>query len=579
VSVPRAGTGRRASARARDALVAPHGGRLVDLRVAPARAAELKAASRDWPSWDLGPSGLADLECLLTGAFSPLRGFMGRADHQSVCERLRLADGTLWPSPITLEVSEGLATRLAPGARLALRDGEGTMLAALTVEDVWRADPDLEAAAVGGPGGPDPARAAWRVGGPLEGLELPAHQDYRWLRLTPAEVRRALDAAGWRRVAALWTTAVLHRAEVERTRRLVRDSGAGLLIHGAVGPGIPGEAEHFTRVRCYEAVLRRYPRDAVRLVLCPVAPRRPRDRDALRLAIVARNFGCSHVITGVEPEGDGAGRSEEAAAALAAHARELGVAVLAAAAAHPGRAPAARRPSSAPPRPLDGGRPRPARSTYPEVARILRAARPGPARRGFTVFFTGLPSAGKSTIASILRARLLERGGRGVTLLDGDVVRRHLSSELGFSREHRDLNIRRIAFVAAEVTRHGGIAICAPIAPYDRTRKEARAMVELHGGFVLVLVSAPLEVCERRDRKGLYAKARAGLIKDFTGVSDPYEPPEDADLVLDTSRESPEQAARRVLEHLERRGYVPAPPARSRAGRSARAPGPWTSGV
>jgi sulfate adenylyltransferase len=204
------------------------------------------------------------------------------------------------------------------------------------------------------------------------------------------------------------------------------------------------------------------------------------------------------------------------------------------------------------------GRPLPAWFTYPEVARILRTAHPGRRRRGFTVFFTGLPSAGKSTVANVLRARLLERGGRSVTLLDGDVVRRHLSSELGFSREHRDLNIRRIAFVASEITRHGGIAICAPIAPYDRTRKEARALVEAHGGFVLALVSAPVDVCERRDRKGLYAKARAGLVKEFTGVSDPYESPADAEVVLDTTRQTPEEAAQTVIAYLERAGYLSA---------------------
>ena len=205
------------------------------------------------------------------------------------------------------------------------------------------------------------------------------------------------------------------------------------------------------------------------------------------------------------------------------------------------------------------GRDIPSWFTYPEVAAELRTSYPPRSHQGFTVLFTGLSGAGKSTIASILLTKLLEEGGRPVTLLDGDLVRKNLSSELGFSKEHRDINIRRIGWVASEITRNGGIAICAPIAPYEAIRQEVRSLVEPLGGFILVHLSTPLDVCESRDRKGLYAKARSGLLKEFTGVSDPYEVPERAEVRIDTSRLSAEAAADLVLLHLRAEGYLSRP--------------------
>jgi sulfate adenylyltransferase len=568
-----------------DHLITPHGGKLVELLVDPERAAELRLASRDWPSWDLTPRQLCDLELLLNGGFSPLRGFLARGDYEAVCATMRLADGTLWPIPVALDVPEPVALTLGAGASLALRDPEGVLLAVLRVDDVWRPDREAEARAVYGTadrGHPGVAHLLdrthpWFVGGRVEGIQLPLHYDFRALRLTPAALRAELGRLGWRRVVAFQTRNPLHRAHQELTLRAAREVRANLLIHPVVGMTRPGDVDHYTRVRCYQVVLDRYPSHTVALALLPLAMRMAGPREAVWHAIIRKNHGCSHFIVGRDhagPGNDARGRPfydpYAAQERLREHETELGVRMV------PFRAmvyvadldayvPEDEVPAGARALSLSGtelrrrlaeGRDIPEWFTFPEVARELQRSHPARRHQGFTVFMTGLSGAGKSTVASVLLVKLLEMGGRPVTMLDGDIVRKHLSSELGFSREHRDINIRRIGFVAAEITKNGGIAICAPIAPYDAVRKEVRAMIEPGGGFALVHVATPLAVCEQRDRKGLYAKARAGLIKEFTGVSDPYEPPGDADVVLDTTDTRPEEAAQEILLHLEQLGYV-----------------------
>jgi sulfate adenylyltransferase len=568
-----------------DHLIAPHGGNLVNLLVDAECAAQLRAASRDWPSWDLTERQLCDLELLLTGGFSPLRGFLCRADYERVCAEMRLADGTLWPVPVVLDVPESLARTLGPGVHLALRDPEGVMLAALHVEEVWQPDREAEARLVYGttsrehPGVRHLLEEThpWYVGGRVEGIQPPTHYDFRELRLAPAELRAEFARMGWRRVVAFQTRNPMHRAHQELTFRAAREAEANLLIHPAVGMTKPGDVDHYTRVRCYKAILPRYPQHTVKLALLPLAMRLAGPREAVWHAIIRKNHGCTHLIVGRDHAGPGAdsrGRPfydpYAAQELLRAHEAELGVAMV------PFRqmvyvenrdayVPEDEVPPGAQVRTLSGtelrhrlqeGREIPEWFTFPEVAEELRRRYPPRHRQGFTVFFSGLSGSGKSTVANVLLVKFLEIGGRPVTLLDGDVVRKHLSSELGFSKEHRDLNIRRIGFVAAEITKNGGIAICAPIAPYDAVRKEVRRMIEPHGGFVLVHVATPLEVCEARDRKGLYAKARAGLVPEFTGISDPYEPPDDADVVLDTTDCTPEEAAQQVLLHLERERYV-----------------------
>jgi len=566
-------------------LIEPHGGVLVDGIVEDERAAELKKQSSDWPSWDLTERQICDLELILSGGFSPLRGFMGKADYERVRADMRLADGTLWPIPITLDVTEEAAGGLEPGKTLALRDPEGVMLAALHVSEVWRPDLELEAREVFGTTDDTHPGVSYLmnrtnpmyVAGELEGIQLPSHYDYRELRLTPKEVRERFARAGWRKVVAFQTRNPMHRAHFELTLRAARDVEASLLVHPVVGMTKPGDVDHYTRVRCYRAIMPSYPHGTAMLSLLPLAMRMGGPREVLLHAIIRKNHGCTHLIVGRDHAGPGKGRDGEpfygpydAQESLRTHEAELGVTMV------PFRqmvyvedldtyVPEDEIPEGVrvlnisgteQRRRLNEGRELPHWFTPPAVAEELRRSYPPRARQGFTVFFTGLSGAGKSTIANVLQSKLLEIGGRPVTLLDGDIVRKHLSSELGFSHEHRDINIRRIGFVASEVTKNGGIALCAPIAPYDATRKAVRALVEKGGGFILVHVSTSLEACEARDRKGLYAKARAGIVKEFTGISDPYEPPDDAEVVIDTVDVSPEEAAQQIILHLEQEGYI-----------------------
>jgi len=570
-----------------DNLISPHGGRLIDLLVDEDRITEIREQSRDWSSVDLGPRRLCDLELLINGGFSPLEGFMGSADHEAVCSGMHIADGTLWPLPVTLDVADEVAEGLSEGEPLALRDPEGVMLAVLRVTEVWEPDREAEVRAIFGttdrshPGVAQHLHRAtkWSVAGPVEGIELPVHNDYRELRLTPRELRHKFTGLGWRRVMAFQTHRTIHRAEQAMMVESARDAGANLLIHPIVGLSQPGDVDHYTRIRCYQALMPHYPKFMARLNLLPMAPRGGGAREAVLQAIVHKNYGCTHFMVEfngagsvLETIGTPAFGSDEAAEILAEHADELGVEFVEAremvyledrkrfvpADEVPEDRRVLRISADEVRRRLDDGRELPDWYTYPAVARELHRTHPTRGAQGFTVFFTGLSGSGKSTIANALRVKLLEIGGRGVTLLDGDLVRANLSSELGFSKEHRDLNIRRIGFVAAEITRAGGVAICAPIAPYSVVRREVREMVEPCGGFVLVHVSTPLEICELRDRKGMYAKARAGIIKEFTGISDPYEAPTDADVVIDTSDVTSAEATREVLLHLERQGYISA---------------------
>ncbi|HET6494335.1 MAG TPA: bifunctional sulfate adenylyltransferase/adenylylsulfate kinase [Thermoleophilia bacterium] len=570
-----------------DHLIPPHGGTLKELLVSDERGRELRTLSRDWPSWDLTPRQICDLELLLNGGFSPLEGFMKRADYESVCRAMRLSDNTVWPVPITLDVSEEFAKRLKQGQAVALRDAEGVMLAVLHVDDVWQPDRQAEAEAVFGTTHAEHPGVAYLlkkshpfyVGGRVEGLQLPVHYDYRALRLRPSELRAEFARLGWRRIVAFQTRNPMHRAHQELTLRAAKDEEANLLIHPVVGMTKPGDVDHYTRVRCYEAVLPHYPQHTVMLSLLPLAMRLAGPREAVWHAIIRKNHGCTHFIVGRDhagPGSDSAGKPfygpYDAQELLRKHEAEIGVKMvpfqmmvyvedLDAYAPQDEVKEGMRSLSISGTelrRRLAEGREIPGWFTFSEVAEELRRTHPPRHQQGFTVFFTGLSGSGKSTIANALLVKLLEMGGRPVTLLDGDIVRKHLSSELGFSKEHRDINIRRIGFVASEITKNGGIALCAPIAPYESVRQEVRQMIEPCGGFILVHVATPLEVCEGRDRKGLYAKARAGVIKEFTGISDPYETPVKAEIVIDTTDVTPDEAAHQIILHLEHEGYVAA---------------------
>lgn len=563
-------------------LTSPHGGALVNLLVGHERGSDLRAGSQTWPSWQLTPRQLCDLELLLTGAYSPLNGFMVRSDYESVCSSMRLRNGTLWPVPVTLDVPEEFAANAQPGSMVALRDLEGVMLAVLRVQEVWLADRQREAELVYGTGDPShpglaailSSRARWILGGPLEGLQLPTHHDFRRIRLGPAALRAEFSRLGVRRVVAFQPNGLLHRPHRELTWRVANSLDAHLLIHPVTASNAPDDREHYARVRQCQQALSAYPPGSATLALLPLATRSAGPRETLLHAIVRKNCGCTHLFVrrdDADPGEERRGRpfyDPGAARDLVdRHQAELGVSAVSFGemlylpdedryVALDDSTPRGRMLSFG----ESGPRRRSPDRNLPSDPFVFETATtPRPeerSRQGLTIFFTGLSGAGKSTIANVLLARLLEMGDRVVTLLDGDLVRKHLSSELGFSREHRDINIRRIGFVASEITKNGGIAICAPIAPYDSVRKEVRDMVAAVGTFVLVHVATPLDVCEQRDRKGLYAKARAGLIGQFTGVSDPYEVPEDAEIVLETTDMAPEASAERVIRFLVSQGYL-----------------------
>lgn len=568
-----------------DHIISPHGGTLVDLIVDEPRSDALKNESRDWVSHDLTPRQLCDLELLLNGGFSPLTGFLRQADYESVCSEMRLSDGTLWPLPIMLDVSEEAATSMEPGSNVALRDPEGVMIAVLQVDDIWKPDLEAEAQAVFGSTNPEhPGVAhllnhtqAYYVGGSVQGLQAVSHYDYRLLRHSPSELRAEFAKLGWTRVVAFQTRNPMHRAHQELTLRAAKDVEASLLIHPVVGMTKPGDVDHYTRVRCYQALLNRYPHKTAKLSLLPLAMRMGGPREAVWHAIIRKNYGCTHLIVGRDHAGPGSDSSGnpfygpyDAQELLRTHEAELGVTMvpfkmMVYVEATDSYTPIDEVSDGTKTLNISGtelrerlstGKDIPEWFTFPDVAEELRRSHPPRHKQGFTVFFTGLSGSGKSTIANVLLVKFLELGGRPVTLLDGDLVRKHLSKELGFSKEHRDINIRRIGYVASEITKNSGIAICAPIAPYDAVRKDVKSMIKPVGGYILVHVATPIEVCEKRDRKGLYAKARAGIIKEFTGISDPYEEPIDADMVIDTTKLTAEEAAQQIILHLEKEGYV-----------------------
>ena len=567
-------------------LIPPHGGELIDLIVAPERASELKAHSKEWPSWDLTARQICDLELLLSGGFSPLRGFMTRKDYEGVCQSMRLASGVLWPMPITLDVKEDFAKSLKPGSsKVALRDAEGVMLAVLHVEEVWQPDRKAEAESVFGSASPAHPGSdyvlnkgnPWYVGGKLEGLQMPSHYDFKSLRLTPDELRSEFARLGWRRVVAFQTRNPMHRAHVELTFRAAKQVEANLLINPSVGMTKPGDVDYFTRVRCYQLLLSKFPQGTVKLSMLPLAMRMGGPREAIWHALIRKNHGVTHFIVGRDHAGPGNDSNGkpfygpyDAQELFKKYQADIGVTMV------PFQmmvyledqdryVPEDEVPKGSRVlnisgtelrRRLNEGSEIPGWFTYPEVVQELRRSYPPRHKQGLTIFFTGLSGSGKSTIANVLINKFLEMGGRPVTLLDGDLVRKHLSSELGFSKEHRDINIRRIGYVASEITKNGGIAICAPIAPYDATRKAVRSMIDPWGGFILVHIATPVDTCEQRDRKGLYAKARAGILKEFTGISDPYEEPKDAEVVINTADLTAEEAAQEIILHLEREGFI-----------------------
>ncbi len=556
-----------------------------ELYVSADSAAKLKREAGDLLSWDLTARQICDLELLMNGGFNPLKGFLSEADYDGVVENMRLSNGALWPMPITLDVSQDFADKVKPGQDIALRDPEGVILAILSISDKWVPNKSREAEKVFG--ADDVAHPAVNylhntagpvyLGGPITGIQQPVHYDYRARRDTPNELRAFFRKMGWRRVVAFQTRNPLHRAHQELTFRAAKEAQANLLIHPVVGMTKPGDIDHFTRVRCYEAVLDKYPQSTTHLSLLNLAMRMAGPREAVWHGLIRANHGCTHFIVGRDHAGPGKNSAGEdfygpydAQDLFKTYADEIGVDMVPfkhmvfvqekaqyepADEVQPGET-ILNISGTELRRRLAEGLDIPEWFSFPEVVEELRRTRPPRSEQGFTVFFTGLSGSGKSTIANALMVKLMELGGRPVTLLDGDVVRKHLSSELGFSKEHRDINIKRIGYVASEITKNGGIAICAPIAPYTATRRAVREMIEQYGAFLEVHVATSLEECERRDRKGLYKLAREGKIKEFTGISDPYEAPTNPELRVETEGADVDNCAHQVILKLESMGLI-----------------------
>jgi sulfate adenylyltransferase len=562
-----------------------HGGQLINLYVNKEQIAAEKEKTKDSPSWTLSKRQLCDVELLLNGAFSPLTGFLKEDDYQSVLETTRLKNGTLWPMPITLDVDEKLVASIKTGQNIALRDPEGVLIANMVVTDCWKADKTREAELFftttddSHPGVHYLFNEAndYYLGGKLTGITPPFHYDFQEYRQSPAQLRAYFESIGWDKVIAFQTRNPVHRAHVIMMKRLMAAHQANVVIHTAVGLTKPGDIDHYSRVRCYKRILNYYPKDSALLRLLPLAMRMAGPKEALWQSIIRQNYGFSHFIVGRDHAGPGrsnlGGDFYDVKAAqqlVSQYQDELEIKILPA----PFLLYAPERGefceenqllkgetglylSGAELRKiLQKGATIPTWFAYPEIIEELHVTLPPRSKQGVTLFFTGLSGSGKSTIANGILVKFLEYGGRKATLLDGDVVRNMLSSELNFSKEHRDLNVLRIGYVASEITKNGGVAICAPIAPYTRTRRNVRKMIEQLGSFIEIYVSTPLEVCESRDRKGLYAQARAGKIKGFTGIDDPYETPENAELSIDTSKYSTEEAVAKIWEKIIEIGVI-----------------------
>ena len=571
--------------------IKPHGDQLVKLIVDSETAEELKNQSQHFPSLTLSQRQLCDLELLVNGAFSPLKGFMDKATYQSVIESSRLPDGLLWPIPIVLDVDEQMAETLKPGTQIALRDKEGFMPAVLTVSDVWEADKPQEAESIFGttselhPGVDYLFNTVQKyyVGGEVTGVELPNHFDFETLWSTPAELRQLFKKRGWRNILAFQTSKPMHKLHREITLKAAREVQAHILIHPMVGITKPGDLHYYARVHCYQALRQYFPQNLAMMSLLPLAMRMAGPKEALWHAIINKNYGCSHFFVGPDyaspPREKNANNTtntsfyshDASQQYLKSFEKELGIDIVSV----EEHQYVAQQKSFLPistisnngyeseslseyqlREKLQNDHEIPSWYSYPEVLQALRQAYPPKSKQGFTLFFTGLSGSGKSTLAKIIYAKLIELGTRPVTLLDGDIVRHNLSSELGFSKKHRDINVRRIGFVANEITKNGGVAICAPIAPYAPMRRDVRALIEQHGAFIEIHVATPLEVCESRDRKGLYAKARQGIIPEFTGISDPYEKPEHPEMRIDTSNMSPMEAAQDIFLYLFKAGFI-----------------------
>lgn len=567
-------------------LISPYGGnKLVNLVATGKEREQLLARAAALPSIKISMRNLCDLELIATGGFSPLDRFMGKADYERVLHEMRLSDGTLFPLPITLTADPKELPTV--GEDIVLRNANNDVIAVMTLEEVYHWDLETEAAlAYGSTDAKHPMvseMARWNkvcVSGPMKVVNLPKYYDFVELRRTPAEVRELLEKMGNDNVIAFQTRNPLHRIHEELTKRAAAQVGGSLLIHPVVGMTKPGDVDHYTRVRIYKALVDNYyDKKNTVLSLLPLAMRMAGPKEVLLHAIIRRNHGVNHFIVGRDHAGPGKDSTGkpfygpyDAQENMNKYEHELGVKMvpfemLVYLPDEDRYVEAKDIPEGAKTLNISGtqvrddylakGKLLPEWFTRPETAAILREMYPPRHQQGFCIWFTGLSGSGKSATTQVLTSLLLERG-REITILDGDVVRTHLSKGLGFSKEDRDTNILRIGFVAGEIVRAGGAVICAAISPYRAAREEARKMVGEN--FIMTYMDTPVEVCEQRDVKGLYAKARQAMADGhpmgFTGVDDPYEPPINPEITLKGYGSSPEENAHQIAGYLTEQGYL-----------------------
>lgn len=545
-----------------------------------------------YPFFVMNQRQLHDIELILNRAFAPLRSFMGKQDYDSVVNDMRLASGELFPIPVVLDVPLHFANMLSPGKKITLRNAELFNVAVMTITDIWEPDLAVEAEAVyqtrdschPGVNYLLHESQAVYISGILEPVTPIRHDEFANMHHTPAQLKELFRQKGWRRIVAFQTRNPLHRAHLELTLHAMRECDAKLLLHPVTGPTKPHDIDYYVRAHCYKAVMSRYPEDSAVLSFLPLAMRMAGPREALWHGIIRKNFGCTHLIVGRDHAGPGRNsRGQDFYGEFAAqelfsrHQKEIDIQMvpfetLAYSSQEKTYIFTRCGSQNRDTRFISGTQLRemlaadetlPEWFTFPEVAAVLKEAYPPLHKRGFTVFFTGLSGAGKSTIAHMLVSKLKELGRLNTTLLDGDVARRHLSSELSFSKEHRSINIRRIGYVASEITRNRGIAICASIAPYAADRLANRKLITEYGGYIEVYINTPLSVCEERDPKGFYLRAREGLAHNFTGISDTYEEPENSEITLSTASMQPAAAVAIILKKIQTMGYLKHPLSRA----------------
>ena len=529
---------------------------------------------------------LCDCELLIDGSFHPLDRFMVEEDYQSVLKKMRLSSGELFPLPIVLDVNKTFSDQIELGEKIILKNKEGFKIAFLTIESIWKPNLELEAKLVYNTNNKIHPGVNYihnigneiYLGGKVEQIEKPFHYDFKQYRLSPKKVKLLIKDLGWNKIIAFQTRNPLHRAHIEITLKAMKNLNANLLIHPVVGSTKVDDVDHFTRVRCYEHAIKRYPLNSVLLALLPLSMRMGGPREAILHAIIRKNYGCTHIIIGRDHAGPGSDEKGQpfydpydAQKMMKNYENEIGIKML------PfqlmvfvpsinkfkeigeldGKVKYKTISGTKLRNLLDKGKDIPEWFSYPEIIKELKKSNPPLNKKGFTVFFTGLSGSGKSTIANGLLIKLLEEGSRSITLLDGDIVRTHLSSELGFSKNHREINVRRIGYVASEITKNGGVAICAPIAPYALDRALNKELISSVGGYIEVFINTSIKKCEERDPKGLYRMAREGQLKGFTGISDPYEEPTNSDIVLNSDGSvPPDKLVDEIFNFLIDSGYI-----------------------